>query len=155
MHVLLGDFGLAQNIADHVISFDHLHHPKPSNFLNEDVPMMDSNYAFDDLNTSSSQQQQGTYLYLAPEILASSNQLKCTAKSDMYSLGIILFELFHPFETGMERVVVLNQLRENQFYNDGLIPDDIWDLICNLVNHDPVNLPFFSIDNIPNNFIFV
>ncbi|KAH7351668.1 hypothetical protein KP509_19G008700 [Ceratopteris richardii] len=29
----------------------------------------------------------------------------------MYSLGVILFELWHPFETGMERVIVLSELK--------------------------------------------
>lgn len=30
----------------------------------------------------------------------------------MYSLGVLVFELWHPFSTGMERVVLLRELRE-------------------------------------------
>lgn len=32
-------------------------------------------------------------------------------KVDIYSLGIILFEMFHPIATGMERMKVLTDLR--------------------------------------------
>jgi hypothetical protein len=34
-------------------------------------------------------------------------------KVDLYSLGVVAFELWHPFATGMERVVLLRDLREN------------------------------------------
>ena len=34
-----------------------------------------------------------------------------TTQADMYSLGIIAFELLSRFTTGMERIVVLNELR--------------------------------------------
>jgi serine/threonine protein kinase len=40
---------------------------------------------------------------MAPETLASQT---CTTKADIYSLGIILFELLTHFDTAMERVVV-------------------------------------------------
>jgi hypothetical protein len=31
---------------------------------------------------------------------------------DMYSLGVVVFELFHPFSTAMERAVLLRDLRD-------------------------------------------
>jgi translation initiation factor 2-alpha kinase 4 len=31
---------------------------------------------------------------------------------DLYSLGVVVFELWQPFGTGMERVVLLRELRE-------------------------------------------
>ena len=40
-------------------------------------------------------------------------------QSDMYSLGIILFELFHPFRTNMEKVVEIDNLKR------GILPDDL------------------------------
>ena len=56
---------------------------------------------------------------MAPEILSSQ---VCTTKSDIYSLGIILFELLTHFDTAMERVVTLNELKSTgvipQFFRD-------------------------------------
>ena len=31
---------------------------------------------------------------------------------DLFSLGVIVFEIWHPFETAMERAVMLNSLRD-------------------------------------------
>ncbi|XP_006747170.1 eukaryotic translation initiation factor 2-alpha kinase 1 [Leptonychotes weddellii] len=53
----------------------------------------------------------GTCLYASPEQLEGSEY---DAKSDMYSLGVILLELFQPFGTEMERVHVLTGLRSGQ-----------------------------------------
>ncbi|XP_063170992.1 eukaryotic translation initiation factor 2-alpha kinase 1 [Candoia aspera] len=50
----------------------------------------------------------GTCLYASPEQLQGS---RYDFKSDMYSLGVILFELFQPFGTEMERTEVLMGLR--------------------------------------------
>ena len=36
----------------------------------------------------------------------------------MFSLGIVLFEMFHPFETAMERAHLLSDLKQN-----GVVPD--------------------------------
>ncbi|KAB0347264.1 hypothetical protein FD754_012121 [Muntiacus muntjak] len=53
----------------------------------------------------------GTCLYASPEQLEGSEY---DAKSDMYSLGVILLELFQPFGTEMERAHVLTGLRTGQ-----------------------------------------
>lgn len=46
----------------------------------------------------------------------SSTRMMYDAKADMYSLGIILFEMcHHPFSTGMERVDTLRLLRGTRF----------------------------------------
>ncbi|KAK4566735.1 hypothetical protein RGQ29_002837 [Quercus rubra] len=54
--------------------------------------------------------QVGTYFYTAPEI--EQGWPKIDEKADMYSLGIVFFELWHPFGTAMERHVVLNELKQ-------------------------------------------
>ncbi|NXH93752.1 E2AK1 kinase, partial [Pachycephala philippinensis] len=53
----------------------------------------------------------GTCLYASPEQLQGSHY---DFKSDMYSMGVILLELFQPFGTEMERTQVLTHLRTGQ-----------------------------------------
>jgi hypothetical protein len=51
----------------------------------------------------------GTALYSSPEQEAGGEY---EDKTDMFSLGVVLFELLHPpFATGMERMLLLQQLR--------------------------------------------
>ncbi|CAB4294013.1 unnamed protein product [Prunus armeniaca] len=53
--------------------------------------------------------QVGTYFYTAPEI--EQGWPKIDEKADMYSLGVVFFELWHPFGTAMERNHVLSDLK--------------------------------------------
>ena len=47
----------------------------------------------------------GSHFYMGPEQAAGK---KYDQKVDIYSLGVIFFELHHPFDTEMERVKVRN-----------------------------------------------
>ena len=92
--IKIGDFGLAtsQSIKHGSTVF----------------PQNDSLQSTDDAATG----KVGTALYVAPEICESRIRVKVSPKVDMYSLGIILFEMFHkPLDTKMERVKVLGMLR--------------------------------------------
>jgi len=71
----------------------------------------------------------GTYIYASPEQLASSQGYD--NKTDIYSLGILLFELLWPFKTGMERIKTLTNIRNGKF------PD-------NFVEKWPLELPFLK-----------
>lgn len=54
----------------------------------------------------------GTRSYASPEQMKGSDY---DSSTDIYSLGIILFELCYPMYTGMERTIVLSKLREHIF----------------------------------------
>ena len=54
----------------------------------------------------------GTELYMSPEQLAKKSY---NNKVDIYSLGLILFELLVPFSTQMERIHTLTKLRQLEF----------------------------------------
>ncbi|PWA02729.1 hypothetical protein BB558_001109 [Smittium angustum] len=56
----------------------------------------------------------GTSAYIAPEVLnqRESSSTRYNHKVDMYSLGIIFFEMCHPLHTGMERAVVIHGIRK-------------------------------------------
>ncbi|DAZ95392.1 TPA: hypothetical protein N0F65_001050 [Lagenidium giganteum] len=84
----------------------------------------------------------GTYLYASPEQVAGK---KYNARTDMYSLGMILFELCHePFTTTMERYVTLRNARDCIFPEDfqwrRRCPD-IMDMLEKLLHRDAMARP--------------
>lgn len=60
----------------------------------------------------------GTITYASPEQL---NQEDYTQKSDIYSLGIICFELFYPVATQMERNRVLTDLKQHHKFPESFL----------------------------------
>ncbi|RHY32475.1 hypothetical protein DYB32_002546 [Aphanomyces invadans] len=113
--IKLGDFGLSRYAGGGNSSSDGMDPPT--------VPLSkqdSSTWSMDDEKTVGV----GTYLYASPEQISGETY---NAKADMYSLGMILFEMMHePFGTTMERVVTLRNLRE------GNLPP------CWLQDHPPV-----------------
>jgi len=60
-------------------------------------------------------QQVGTHLYMSPEQLLGQHY---DYKVDIYSLGLIFFELHVYFSTEMERIKTLRSLRDGQYPKD-------------------------------------
>jgi serine/threonine protein kinase len=111
----------------------------------------------------------GTALYRAPEqemVHSGSHNAAFSVpynqKADMYSLGIILFEMCHPkFDTQMERFTTLKRLRESQLFpdlfNDSNFPSkELVKIIKWLTNQDPKDRPsateLLSSDLFPSKF---
>lgn len=88
--------------------------------------------------------QIGTALYVAPELKASSGKANYNEKVDIYSLGIIFFEMCHPpLMTGMERIKVLSSLRLPEIvlpHSEHLTGKEV-QLINWLLNHNPTARP--------------
>lgn len=86
----------------------------------------------------------GTALYVAPE-LKSTVAGNYNDKVDMYSMGIIFFEMCHPLKTAMERDKVIRQLRERRH----TLPADFetpekslqGNIITSLISHRPSERP--------------
>ncbi|KAI5992946.1 kinase-like domain-containing protein [Pisolithus albus] len=86
----------------------------------------------------------GTKLYIAPEVLSRKRGPRNHNKADMYSLGIVFFEMNYMFSTGAERIVVIEDLRKPEVY----FPRE-WDqhrtrqkqIISWLLRHDPAERP--------------
>lgn len=118
-NVKIGDFGLASTGA---IAAGHA-----------------SNAVFDQGDETRSV---GTSVYVAPEV-RSGGKGSYTTKVDMYSLGIMFFEMCRPEMGGMERAQVLEQLRRPY----PALPSDFdagsaqAEIILSLVTHEPTERP--------------
>jgi len=118
--VKIGDFGLAKHCDDLVV----------------DSPPKDGEEYHDNDDKTIGV---GTYLYASPEQLSRNSY---NNKTDLYSVGVILFELLSVFQTHMERVATLTQLKK------GYIPPQIsilypneCDIIRWLLQEDPAMRP--------------
>lgn len=119
----IGDFGLATSALAVV---------DPTDFVQ--TPAIEADMTLD----------VGTRLYIAPEVQSSKGKGRNHAKADMYSLGIVFFEMNHPFTTGFERIKVLEQLRTPE-----IVFPPTWDshrtrqrqIISWLLKHDPDERP--------------
>ncbi|KAI8095065.1 kinase-like domain-containing protein [Gilbertella persicaria] len=83
----------------------------------------------------------GTRTYAAPEQLASYNE-PYDEKADIYSLGIILFELYYPFSSAMERAITLDRLKKHIFPETFVKKYCVLkDIISSMMSLDPCHRP--------------
>jgi len=153
--VMIGDFGLAKryvkgysdyDINDLAITDkgdnedqDHLHHLE---MLMKEEIAKDNNYSMKTVKSGGEQDLTlgvGTLLYASPEQLSRKPYSYAT---DIYSLSVIMLELFFPFCTSFDRMAHLVNLRK------GEIPDCLkkrWpeecDLLLSMANADPYQRP--------------
>ncbi|XP_076368926.1 pancreatic eIF-2alpha kinase [Tachypleus tridentatus] len=93
--VKIGDFGLVTGMAE-----SGLHTPAGNNNNTKD--------SFNQKHTD----QVGTHLYMSPEQMTGQNY---NFKVDIFSLGLIFFELLMTFPTQMERIKILLKVKEQDF----------------------------------------
>lgn len=81
----------------------------------------------------------GTHLYMSPEQLKG---LAYDYKVDIFSLGLILFELLVFFDTEMERVVTLKNARDTKFSSEFLkqFPNE-GELLYSMLSENPNSRP--------------
>ncbi|CAH1796982.1 unnamed protein product [Owenia fusiformis] len=84
----------------------------------------------------------GTCTYAAPEQI---NGTEYNYKSDMYSLGIILYELFQPFTTEMERSHCINMVKQGKLAEElcSRFPKQV-ECIVQLLSKEPLLRPSAS-----------
>jgi len=106
--VKIGDFGTSVRLAS-------LEAEAVAKSSMESLPSMLATEGSDTESTMSMSSVQsdmvGTSLYASPEQCSSGSSHKTTDRSDIYSLGIILFELYWPVKSADERTVLINKLR--------------------------------------------
>merc|ERR1712223_551719 len=75
----------------------------------------------------------GTELYMSPEQVEKKPY---NHKVDIYSLGLILFELLVPFKTQMERIDTMTKLKKLEFPKE-FIDQPECELVKSMLEHDP------------------
>ncbi|GLB36853.1 putative anticodon binding domain of tRNAs [Lyophyllum shimeji] len=86
----------------------------------------------------------GTRLYIAPEVQSRKRGPRNHNKADMYSLGIVFFEMNYTFSTGSERIAVIEDLRKpGIFFPPGWDPRRTRqrEIITWLLQHRPDDRP--------------
>ncbi|XP_057339268.1 eIF-2-alpha kinase GCN2-like isoform X1 [Microplitis mediator] len=136
-HVKIGDFGLATtNILCSIVQT--IDNEREAEIENKNDIILDE--------PRSMTGQVGTALYVAPELRIEVAKARYNQKVDIYSLGIILFEMcYKPPETKMERVTILQKVRSKEI----ILPFDMTEtemphqihLLRWLLNHDPNQRP--------------
>ncbi|RCH92872.1 hypothetical protein CU098_002849, partial [Rhizopus stolonifer] len=127
--VKIGDFGLAtssQTMVDGGQSFSRTgsqvriyNNTETSNVSTSYTGYSASNQNMDESMTTGV----GTTFYVSPEVMpnqatGTTAGMRYNQKVDMFSLGVIFFEMCYQFSTGMQRVIILNELRNGKFPPD-------------------------------------
>lgn len=125
-NVKVGDFGLAKSIGQNILLSSTA--VTPTADIGEDL-------------TS----EVGTTLYIANEMLTKETSTYYDAKVDMYSMGIIFFEMVFPMETTMERVQILRGLRTADVRYPQAFSTTRYEnereIVCKLLDHKPGRRP--------------
>eukprot|EP00117_Sycon_ciliatum_P022801 scpid29376/ scgid2319/ Eukaryotic translation initiation factor 2-alpha kinase 3; PRKR-like endoplasmic reticulum kinase; Pancreatic eIF2-alpha kinase len=123
--VKVGDFGLATESGHH------------RNLSRDDLHALACEFGSGDEGDEGEHTEQvGTEIYMSPELMKGQ---KYCHKVDIFSLGIIFFELLCPFETQMERMHVLLKARKHRFPQD--FNEDQGCIIRELLAIDPGHRP--------------
>lgn len=121
---------------------------KPENILvDEDmnIKICDFGWSTEYLEHISRETLCGTFEYMAPEVILRQKQTK---KTDIWALGILLYELFHgnaPFR-GNRMDAILEQITQNRLLFRKNVDPQIKDLVVRILKFYPQDRP--SIDQI-------
>ncbi|KAG0039161.1 hypothetical protein BGZ82_009421 [Podila clonocystis] len=153
--VKIGDFGLATSNTQALGDLRN-----QSQMVTESI-MMSRSASFDNRTHDdglSLTTGVGTVFYVSPEVLhGAATGTRYNQKVDMYSLGIIFFEMCYPLATGMERAMTLRNLQQPEIIFPKEFPMDKMaaqvQVIRALLNHNlkerPTSLEMLQSELLP------
>ncbi|CRK97783.1 CLUMA_CG011162, isoform A [Clunio marinus] len=131
--IKIGDFGLVTDMAE--IPFD----PLTSSSSNSNSSTQISEFDLTSISQKKHTQRVGTSLYMSPE---QAKGLPYNYKVDIFSLGLILFELLNFFHTESERYKVLENIRKNIYPTEFTQTFKAeFDLLKMMLSKNPVERP--------------
>ena len=112
---------------------------KPSNiFLGNDDEFKIGDFGLV-IDINDADEDVGTIGYTAPEVL---NNNSYDNRADLYSLGVVFLELFFKLNTNMEKILLINDAKENKLEHE---VSEFAKIINGLIKNNPDNR--FSIQN--------
>lgn len=101
---------------DYIHKNNYVHRDiKPSNiFLGNDNEFKIGDFGLV-IDINDADEDVGTIGYTAPEVLNNSSY---DTKADLYSLGIVFLEIFYETNTNMEKILLINDAKENKLKHD-------------------------------------
>ncbi|KAF9914658.1 hypothetical protein BX616_007846, partial [Lobosporangium transversale] len=153
--VKIGDFGLATSNSQVINDLKSQSHAVDETIVMSRSGSYDNRVHDDGLSLTTGV---GTVFYVSPEVLiGGANGVRYNTKADMYSLGIIFFEMCYPLSTGMERAMTLRNLQQPEIIFPKEFPMDKMSkqaqVIRALLNHNlkerPSSLELLQSDLLP------
>ncbi|KAG5678544.1 hypothetical protein PVAND_008211 [Polypedilum vanderplanki] len=131
-HIKIADFGLA---TTNVLALQN-------RIVEANQSLKANQISYGDSHTG----QVGTALYVAPELSGKASRSTYNQKVDVFSLGIIFFEMITPpLKTGMERITTILKLRQPDIILPKYLEDDNYknekQILKWLLNHNPSSRP--------------
>lgn len=112
---------------------------KPSNiFLGDDNEFKIGDFGLI-IDINDADEDVGTIGYTAPEVLSNSSY---DNKADLYSLGVVFLEIFFNLNTNMEKILLINDAKENKLEHE---ISDFAIIVNGLIKNNPNKR--FSIEN--------
>ncbi len=147
--IKIGDFGLSTSFVDKKYSSKNLNLTRKNSDSNKDLINFDSikninknNYFNDDSTINQTffhTKNIGTLLYSPPEQL---NNNYYDFKVDIFSLGLVLYEIINPFKTHMEKNLRFSDLKKGKICGNLLNNQEVLEnLILEMCNIDPNKRP--------------
>jgi serine/threonine protein kinase len=134
--IKIADFGLSKQKIKKSVSLEDLYEMKKSQSVDTGIKNMIVKKSFNkNINNTYDTSNLGTPTYASPEQLDSYNY---DYKTDLYSLGLIMFELFHPHKTFMEKQVNIQNLRESLVFPEEFKLKEEKLIIKKLLQKDPI-----------------
>ena len=129
--VKLGDFGMCKKMNKKSIEYDY---SNKSNINSLSDLIIYNEYDYYNNNMSL---DVGTGIYRAPEL----NESNYSHPIDLFSLGVIIVELFYNFSTQSEKYFTINKLikTSNPDILDKVKNIELRNIICSLTNSEPKN----------------
>ena len=127
--VKIGDFGISTSSINTLSR-------------NNSLTLLNKHYQDISLNSESSDFQQDNNECFGTELYTNPISSSPSEKSDIYSLAIVFFEIYYPLKTKMDKINIINDLKNNNNFPQDFDNPIIKELILNMLNNKDITINY-------------